>query len=65
VFLHVEARNDEIPRQDRFDFGSLDKPIEALAPPSPGSFEEQKDLLVLSGGLRLGFGQYALGGGRT
>jgi len=59
---HVEARYHEMLGKDRLDCGSLDKPIEALAPPSPGGLEQQEDVLVLRGGLRPGAGQHLLRG---
>jgi hypothetical protein len=48
--------------EDGLDLGRLDKPIEPLAPPSPGSFENQEDLSVLCASLRFGIGQHLLGG---
>jgi len=65
VFLHVDAGDHEMPGEDGLDCGSLDKPIEALAPPSPGGAENQKDVLVLRGGLRFGALEHLLGGGRA
>lgn len=65
LLLHVEPRYHEMLGKDRLDCGSLDKPIETLAPPSPGSLEQQEDVSVLCGGLRSGTGQHLLGGRRA
>lgn len=65
AFLHVDAGDHKVPREDGLDCGSLDKPIEALAPPSPGGAENQKDVLVLRGGLRFGAVEHLLGGRRS
>jgi hypothetical protein len=54
-----------MPRKDGLDVGSLDKPIEALAPPSPGSTEQKEDVFVPRGGLRLGAIEQLLGGRRA
>ena len=39
ALLHVDAGDHEMSGEDGLDGGSLDKPIEALAPPSPGGAE--------------------------
>ncbi len=65
TLLHVDASDHEVPGEDGLDVGSLDKPIEALAPPSPGGAENQKDALVLRGGLRFGAVEHLLGGRRA
>jgi len=65
ALLHVDARDRKVPGKDRLDCGSLDKPIEALAPPSPGGAENQKDISVLRGGLRFGAVEHLLGGRRA
>jgi len=64
ALLHVDAGDHEMPRKDGPDVGSLDKPIEALAPPSPGSTEQKEDVFVLCGGLRLGAIEHLLRGRR-
>ena len=56
TFLHVEPSYHEILGKDGLDCGSLDKPIEKLAPPSPGRPEQQEDVFVLRGRLRFGIG---------
>ena len=65
ALLHVDAGDHEMPGEDGLDCGSLDKPIEALAPPSPGGAENQKDIAVLRGGLRFGALEHLLGGRRA
>jgi len=65
MLLHIDARNHEMPGEDGLDRGSLDKPIEALAPPSPGGSEQQEDVFVLCGGLSFGVIEHLLRGGRT
>jgi hypothetical protein len=61
ALLDVDARYHKVPGEDGLDGGSLDKPIEALAPPSPGGAENQKDVSVLCGGLRFGAIEHLLG----
>jgi hypothetical protein len=56
MLLHVEPGDHEILGKDGLDCGSLDKPIETLAPPSPGGPEQQEDVFVLRGRLRFGAG---------
>jgi len=65
ALLHIDAGDHKVPGEDGLDGGSLDKPIEALAPPSPGGAENQKDVLVLRGGLRFGAVEHLLGGRRA
>jgi hypothetical protein len=65
VLLHVEPRYHEMLGKDRLDCGSLDKPIETLAPPSPRSLEQQEDVSVLRGRLRSGARQHLPGGRRA
>jgi len=65
ALLHVDAGDHKVPGKEGLDGGSLDKPIEALAPPAPGGAENQKDVLVLRGGLRFGAVEHLLGGRRA
>ena len=62
VLLHVDSGDHEMLGKDGLDSGSLDKPIETLAPPSPGGPEQQEDVSVLRGGLRFGTRQHLLSG---
>jgi len=65
ALLDVDSGDHEMPGKDGLDGGSLDKPIEKLAPPSPGGPEQQENVFVLRGRLRLGTGQHLLGGRRA
>jgi len=65
ALLNVDASDHKVPGEDGLDGGSLDKPIEALAPPSPGGAENQKNVSVLRGGLRFGDIEHLLGGRRA
>ena len=62
VLLHVDVRDHEMLGEEGLDYGSLDKPIEALAIPSPGGLENQEDVFVLRASLRSGIGQHLLAG---
>jgi hypothetical protein len=48
---HVD--HDEIFVEDRLGFGGLDKPIEFLAPSSPGGVEDREDGALTLRGLGL------------
>jgi hypothetical protein len=62
MLLHVEPSYHEMLGKDGLDCGSLDKPIETFAPPSPGGLEQQEDVLVLRSRLRFGAGEHLLSG---
>jgi hypothetical protein len=55
--------DDEVLVEDRLGFRGLDKPIEFLAPPSPGGVEDRKDRPLTLGG-RFGIAKERRGGRR-
>jgi hypothetical protein len=54
VLVDCDVGSDEILIENRLDFGGLDKPIEFLAPASPGSMKDNKYGPVIGLRLRLG-----------
>ena len=49
--------------QDGLDFLGLDKLIESIAPPSPGSAKDDEQVFLFGGGLGFRLGQNLVGAG--
>jgi hypothetical protein len=57
LLIDVDMDRDKVLLKDRLVFGRLDKPIEFLAPPSPGGVKDGEDGAMISCGQSRSFVQ--------